>query len=361
MIFQKNRLNKMHTITKNEKKNHSKYDIGLGILRPFLCFLVIISHCYNPRNADGIWKDIFFKTEGCYIHVKTFFIISLYFSYNTLISSNISKKIAKLERLLIPYFIWPLIYFFANKLIIKFILVKDHQILEFKDMKYQLLLGHGFVNPFWFQLNLIFIFIIFALIILLFKKSYNYILLLLGITSFLLQYNGKNFLYFDSYPEEIKFSLGRLIEMIPPSVTGFLLASFQVIIILKKYRYRTIFVCVYIVYFLVNFRIFIFIPGFWNQGLRLYFVSICIFIIFSMFPSEKIKNERIINIIRQIANHTAGIYYIHIPVYRYTREYIMFIHINSIKGCAIIYLISYLICFVGNKIFGKTKIRNLFE
>ena len=107
--------------------------------------------------------------------------------------------------------------------------------------------------------------------------------------------------------------------------------------------------------------IFIFIPGFWNQGLRLYFVSICIFIIFSMFPSEKIKNERIINIIRQIANHTAGIYYIHIPVYRYTREYIMFIHINSIKGCAIIYLISYLICFVGNKIFGKTKIRNLFE
>jgi fucose 4-O-acetylase-like acetyltransferase len=268
----------MHTLIKNDQKSHSKYDIGIGILRPFLSFLVIISHCYNPRNADGIWKDILFKTEGCYFHNRTFFIISLYLSYNTLVNANISKKNARLERLLIPFFIWPLIYFFANKWIIKIIEVKVHKILKYKDLKYQLLLGHGFVNPFWFQFNLIFIFIGFALIISLFKKKYNFILLLLGITSFLLQYNGKNFLYFDIYPEEIKFSLGRLIEMIPPSVTGFFFASFQVIKLLKKYRYRVIFVCIYIIYFLTNFRIFIDIKGFWNQGLKLFFISICIFI-----------------------------------------------------------------------------------
>ena len=228
----------MNIIIKNDQKRHPKYDIGIGILRPFLSFLVIISHCYNHRNADGIWKDILFKTEGCYFHNRTFFIISLYLSYNTLVNTNISKIKARFERLIIPFFIWPLIYFFANKWIIKIKLMKDHQILKNKDLKYQLLLGHGFAYQFWFQFNLIFIFIGFALIISLFKKNYNYILLLLGITSFLLQYNGKNFLYFDIYPKEIKLSLGRLIEMNPPSVTGFFFASFQVIKLLKKYRYR---------------------------------------------------------------------------------------------------------------------------
>ena len=111
---------------KTKKKGKSNFHFGLALLRPFLSFLVIISHCYNSGYADGIWKIAFIKNEGCYFHVRTFFILSLYFSYNTLVSSRIMKKIERLERLLIPYFIWPLIIFFFNKWIILLIKVKDY-------------------------------------------------------------------------------------------------------------------------------------------------------------------------------------------------------------------------------------------
>ena len=54
----------MHPKIKTQKKGKSKFHIGLALLRPFLSFLVIISHCYNSGYADGIWKIAFIKTEG---------------------------------------------------------------------------------------------------------------------------------------------------------------------------------------------------------------------------------------------------------------------------------------------------------
>lgn len=339
-----------------------KFDIGLGILRAILSFLIVMSHCYLPINAVGFWKNAFNKTEGCYFHVRTFFILSLYFSYKTLISSDISKKIRRLERLFIPYIVWPLIYFFSRKWLLLLIKVKYRRVLTLKDLKFQLLYGHSFLTPFWFQWNLIFISIIFDSLIIIFRRNYNFILLLLGIASFILQYNGKNVLFFNrDFNYYRSYTLGRIIESIPFSVTGFLIASFQVLTLLKKCRIKVIIVCCSIIYLLVNFQIFSNINGFGNPGFKMYFLSICIFIIFSMFPSEKIKNKRVINIIRKITNHTAGVYFMHVPVFEYTEMYIIWIQRMTIKGCVIVYLICYFICLIGTKIFGKTKLRNLFE
>jgi fucose 4-O-acetylase-like acetyltransferase len=318
----------------NEINKKPKFDIGLGILRAFLSFLIVMSHCYDPTNAVGYWKLAFYKTEGCYYHVRTFFILSLYFWYNTLVSSDISKKIRRLERLLIPYIIWPLIVFFLNKYLLLLIKVNNRRNLTFQDLKSQLLFGHNFLIPFWFQWNLIFISILFALIIIIFRRNYNFILLLLGIASFILQYNGKNVLYFNNGFNYFKsYTLGRIIESIPFAVTGFLIASFQVLTLLKKCRIKVIIVCCSIIYLLVNFQIFSDIKGFGNPGFKMYFLSICIFIIFSMFPSEKIQNKRVINIIRKITNYTAGVYFMHIPVYEYTEMYIISIQRRTIKGC----------------------------
>ena len=344
------------------KNINNKFDIGLGVLRAILSFLIVMSHCYDPINAVGYWKLAFNKTEGCYFHVRTFFILSLYFSYKTLVSSDISKKIGRLERLFIPYIVWPLIYFFSRKWLLLLIKVKYRRELKLIDLKFQLLYGHTFLTPFWFQWNLIFISIVFALIIIIFRRNYNFILLLLGIASFILQYNGKNVLYFNNrFSYYRSYTLGRIIESIPFSATGFLIASFQVLTLLKKCRIKVIIVCCSIIYLLVNFQIFSDIKGFGNPGFKMYFLSICIFIIFSMFPSEKIQNKRVINIIRKITNYTAGVYFMHIPVYEYTEMYIISIQKRTIKGCAIVYLICYFISLIGTKIFGKTKLRHLFE
>ena len=61
-----------------------------------------------------------------------------------------------------------------------------------------------------------------------------------------------------------------------------------------------------------------------------------------------------------ITNHTAGVYYIHIPLHSFTESYIKEFNKKTIKGCVINYLICYLVCFIGNIIFGKTILRHLF-
>lgn len=203
---------------------------------------------------------------------------------------------------------------------------------------------------------MIFITIFYNLIILLFRKKYtNLVLTVIFITSFIVQYNGQNLLF----GKNVVF--GRIFEMMPYSVIGFFISYSGIMNYMKKNRLLVIISCLYLLYFFYNHKIFIEIKGFYYQGLQFFFVSICIFISFAMFPSEKIKNKKIIQIIKQITNYTAGIYYLHLQITEYTSKYIIQIKYRTIKGCLIIYLLCYLFCFIGTFIFGKTKLRHLFE
>ena len=77
--------------------------------------------------------------------------------------------------------------------------------------------------------------------------------------------------------------------------------------------------------------------------------SIFIFICFSMFPSEKVKNKKFFKILKRITNYTAGIYYIHETLFGYCKTYFIIFGKYTIIGCIIIYLISYLFCFLDWK------------
>ena len=212
----------------------------------------------------------------------------------------------------------------------------------------------------WFQWNLIFITLLFIIIIFIFKKNYNFIFIIITITAFIYQYNGKNRLYFTKYRDERKDVFGRILEVIPFAVIGFLISYSEIIIFLKKYRLKTIITCIYLLYFIINYQVINKTKGFEYNGIRKFIISICVFITFVMFPSERIKNKIIIKIIKQITNYTAGIYYIHFKLSGYISNYIVPIKNRTIKGCIIIYLICYLISFLGILIFGKTKLRHLF-
>ena len=346
---------------RKKEKTEFVFDIGLGILRLTLAFLVVISHCYNFELATGIWKEIIKKTETVSFHVRVFFMMSFYFSYKTLVSSNYKKIFDRFLRLLIPYILWPIIILLLNNnLLIKFSKIKK-RIFTKKDLKYQLLTASGYMLILWFQWNLIFVTILYIIIILLFKRFLNLILILMAITAFIYQYNGKNQKYFAKYPYFELHNYGRILELIPYSVAGFLISSSGIIKFFKKFRLKTIITCLYIIYFILYYDIFTKINGHMYQGVKMFLVSICIFIVFAMFPSEIIKNKIIIKIIKQLTNHTAGVYYLHINLYEYLYDYNIHIKNRTIKGCMINYLICYLICFIGSFIFGKTKLRSLFE
>ena len=103
------------------KNNQREFDIGLQILRVIISYFVIISHYYNEFNSTIIFRHIraLFGT-----HVLVFFILAFYFSYSTIVSSNTSKLCKRIKRLIIPYFLWPIIIWILNK-----ILPKDYLLL----------------------------------------------------------------------------------------------------------------------------------------------------------------------------------------------------------------------------------------
>ena len=79
---------------------YKKINYSLELLRMLLSFWVIAHHCC--RNVV--------KFKGRF-HVPTFMIMSFYFYYNTVKSKNIPKMKQRLQRILVPYIIWPIFFY----------------------------------------------------------------------------------------------------------------------------------------------------------------------------------------------------------------------------------------------------------
>ena len=345
----------MSEISINIKKKN--YNINLALLRVYLSFIVVNSHCLKRGN---ILNKYILKLLVNRIHVPIFFIISFYFNHNLLISKNIKKIKQRFERILIPYLIWPIIIWIINNLISFF--QKREMKNSLNDLKLQLLTGHIFMEVLWFQYNLIFITLFILIIKLIFIHNTILILINLWNIVYFLQFSNINFNIFINYKYYIQYNFGRLIEILPYCITGYILSSIKLIDKLKKYRAKSISTIFLILFFIIKCNIFININGFVYQGIYLHIVSVSIFLIISIISIKKIDNNMFcIKIIKIITNHTSGIYYLHIPIKNYLHNYIELIKNETLFGCVIIYLFCYFISSAGLIIFKNTKLRHLFQ
>lgn len=89
-----------------------KLFLGIEILRMLLCLLIVIVHCYNQSFAYS--KLFKFPFKALPFYVPTFFLISFYFSYKTLISKDIKRIYLRFIRILIPYIVWPSLIWIMN-------------------------------------------------------------------------------------------------------------------------------------------------------------------------------------------------------------------------------------------------------
>ena len=198
-------------------KRKKEYNIGIGILRACLSFIVIMDHLYNPKKYK---QYVYFF----YYHIPTFFLLSFYYTFNTLYSFNFNKIKIRFERILLPYFCWSCIYWIFNN--IYFLLLKKkcrHSLIDFLN---NLLNGHIFNCAFWFQNILILLTIIFLIVILLFKNMFLHILVLFAILAYILQYTGLNYEFFTkNFSVHYYLTLGRFAEGLPNAVSGFYIAS----------------------------------------------------------------------------------------------------------------------------------------
>ena len=332
--------------------NKRHYNLGVDILRVILSFSVVMDHLYNPKILK---KYVYIL----YYHIPTFFLISFFFTFNTLTSFNITKIKLRFHRLIIPYISWSIIGY-----IVKFIyyLLKINKFYSLNDFIQHMICGHILNIPLWYLANLILITIFFLIIILVFKNHNLIIFHIIMIICYILQYSGLNYYFIRKYlRHHAMLSFGRFIESIPNSITGYTFANIKIIEKLLPYRQKTIFFSFSILIIITKYNVFDNLKTFKYGGIRLNLAASCIFIIFALLPFDLLKSKFTLSFIKQVTSYTGGIFYMHFLVGTCFLIKKILNSLNyTILGCMIVYLICYYICYFGIKIFGKSNLKYLF-
>ena len=241
------------------------FNFGIAFLKVFLAFDVIRSHNFKINSTKN--KILKFIMRNRRIHVPSFFIISFFFIQKELISLNINRFIKRIERLIIPYFIWPIIIWILNNIINKIYYSKFAS--SFRALKYQLLWGTNFLGQLWFQWDLIVITTIFFILIYIFKKNYLSIFQIVNFLAYFLQYSGINkkiYMYFSREKREV---LGRFTEVIPYAVSGFSLASLEIIKNIQQFKIKTLIFALLFYILIEKYNIFSNLDGIAYPGIKL--------------------------------------------------------------------------------------------
>jgi len=335
---------------------------GVEILRMILCFWVVLFHLLGGSQYSDS-KIIAHFSKKMY-HVPSFFFISFYFLFPIIKTKNITKMKLRLERLLIPYLGWPIITWTFNYLghiLLKKTLFGDF--IPLVKLKKQLIIGRIFLVQFWFLFNLL-IFTIFFFIITLVLNTKDFLKFnqFFAIISYILQYSKYNYYFFDKFKGCVSHSVGHFVESFPIAITAFMLNYCRFLSNYKDRRNIIIFYCFIFKFFIYYFSIFAKIEIYGQRynynGIDKNIYAILSFIGFFLIPFEKCYSKQLIIFIKIITKYTQGIYCIHPIVILYAVKY--FNLKKTFKGCIIIYLLSYLSSFFGEKISFNTKIKFLF-
>ena len=206
----------------NLNKEKSIY-LGLEILRMFFSFSILFFHCLNKR----IFSCSFYNnlSEVVSVGLHFFFIISFYFFYDSFITKNINKIKDRFKRLLIPYILWPIIMYLQQTI---YNYEHGKKIKLFKLLIYQIIIGNGLSLVLWFNLNLIFVLLFFAIVIFINKKYLAYIILI-GIQIIFIFFSANYYKFWDNYNYIVKFPLRTIRNTYKFCLIGFFLSSIKII------------------------------------------------------------------------------------------------------------------------------------
>ena len=342
-----NEINKISSIKKR--------NLGIELLRMFLCFRIVLLHYYSSNNPYIL------KLKRNRFQVPCFFFISFYFLFPIFSERKYQKLKLRLERLLIPYIIHPILNWIINNimfLVIKF--NRYNRFLTLRDIKTQIMVGRGIygVGVLWFHFNLLILTVFYFITSNFFKDYFLLIFQISALFSYAYQYSEINLRFFLMYSENISLTIGNLLETFPISIFAFSIAYIKIYRIMLKNRGKWILFSISFLYLVRNYNIFQKIRGFSSPGVEKNFVSFFLFATFSLMPLE-ILNSKILLLIMQITNYTQGIYCLHFLLQYYLK--LKFDKKGTLIGCIFLYIFSYFISFIGFKICYKTKLKFLFS
>ena len=336
-------------IVQKKEKNY-----GIAILRVLLAYMVVIDHFYDSKRKKKFLHIL-------YYHIPTFFLLSFYFTYNTFSKFNITKIKLRFERLIIPYFYWSVIAWIINNIYFYILDQKcSHTLYAFF---HNILNGHIFILALWFQNILILTTLVITIIVFFFKNEFLLIFQILMIISYIFQYSGYNYYFFKNYFSTNYYNTyGRFFDTFPNSLTGFFLAALNIPNKIQTHKIRNIIISLIVLVIISSNKFENNLLTFKYGGIRLNIASICIFLIFFFFPSSININIKFIKLIDIITNYTAGIYFVHYLLGKgYIMKFLLAKKIKTFFGCFLLYIFSFLVCILLDKLIGKTKLRHLIK
>ena len=262
-------------------------NIGLEIFRALLSFWVVLFHCINFSKSFIL--NYFLHKK---FHVPCFFFISFYYLFPIIRDRNSYKMKRRLERLFIPYIIWPVFIWSINNLLYLFIGNNRYgRILSFKELKLQLITGRMFFIQLWFVFNLLFLSIVFFIVSFLNEYIFLIFVNLIFILCYLIQYSTSNY-FFSQFKDCISHSVGHFIISFPLAVSAFDLNKFKLIQYFDINRYKFLLFSLLVIGFL-------FIKGAPNTyyGIDKNLFSLFTFYWFYLIPLNEYLNQNFKNII----------------------------------------------------------------
>lgn len=322
---------------------NKQYNGGIALLKIIMSFSVVLNHFWI--NDSTIFGEYI-----CIVAVPVFMLVSFTLMEEKLKSSNIQHILHRVYRLYIPHFCWAIIYWGI------------HQVIKWPGYKnisalgWQLLTGHSakLNPPMWYQINLIILTILFWLIFCWFRNKATYILVVITILSLFLQYSGTNYGLFDGYIYEIKYPLGRIIEMLPYACLGIWLSEYKVFEKVKSRMWITqsilIILCVLGILCDLVYKP----EGFGYQGVRWMILSVFLVINFYVFPFEKIT-AKVQKIIIYVSGYSLGIYCMHYIVGSIINSIFSKLswEIGTVSECVVIYGV----CLIGAICISKIPLK----
>ena len=338
---------------KTEEEVSNSYDYGLALIKILMCFEVVLCHYWVPENEPFYLKPFQWMRMNA---VTLFMIMSFYFCKKLYLEGKTVKFKRRMWRLIFPYVVWAIVYFVIYETIQ--LIFGVNLSVSISDLGWQLLLGSSPVlnPPFWYQADLIIITALYFVIFKFLSKEKSLIVIwILTAVSIFLQYSGINQLIFEGFEYEVRYTTGRLAEMIPFATIGISLAITSQINRIKEHRVLAIAILTVLYCLIFKYQIPEgTAPGFGYGGAQLIISSVIIFLLVIVIPFDKMFFFLKIAV-QRLGKYTFGIFCLHFGVGNWINKFYscMGWEINTFFECILIFILCYCVCALINLIPNK--------
>lgn len=318
-------------------KKSGNINYGITFLKVICSVLVVMCHYEMSENTFQYIKSL---------AVPCFMMLSFFLTGEKIFWGNRDYSKTRIIRLIIPYFFWGGIIggvlFIGGK-------------VKVQDVFWQLILGSvETVNPpLWYLADLIFLTLLYGILLSRIKnKKYKTIFVIITCAiAIFTQYSGVNYFCFSDLAYEQKYTLGRVMEMIPYAGIGILLAIYMRENFLEKWYVQL----VLWMFIIISVHVTQDMPlGFFYQGMQRIESTTLIIVAFIAFPIHMLPSKILI-LFEELSKYTLGVYCVHWNVGK------ILLAVNSAigfelrgKGLALfIYIISFLVIYMLSKIPSK--------